>query len=105
MWPPRRAHRYPLALPVRYRRRERGTWSDGLTRNISDSGVLFAPAGPTLVAGTVLQFTIRLPAAAPRRGATIRCIGRVVRVTEGECGTPTVMAVTIDKSRLAQTQE
>jgi hypothetical protein len=46
-----------------------------------------------------------LPAAAPRGGATIRCIGRVVRVTEGECGTPTVMAVTIDKSRLAQTQE
>ena len=59
---PTRALRFPLRLPLRYRAVAEGTWREGLTENISRSGVLFR-AQDLLQVSTPVELSFRLSVA------------------------------------------
>ena len=74
-----RAPRYPIQVPLRYRRSGESDWIEGTTENISRSGVLFR-GDRDLAAGNHVEMTIRLPAvvyAGP--GGEVLCSGAIVR--------------------------
>ena len=74
-----RAQRFPIQTPVRYRESGQTAWSEGVTVNISRSGVLFrAPEVPE--PKTVLEMQILLPAEVTGgMAANVVCLGPVVR--------------------------
>jgi PilZ domain len=75
-----RSSRFLIHAPMRYRIRGEGPWKEGITVNISDSGVLFegeADVGP----GTRVEFHISLPGDSGTTGCII-CSGLIVRETE-----------------------
>jgi hypothetical protein len=74
--PAERARRFPLGIRLRYRAAGEGDWHEGLTENISRSGVLFRTAH-ILDVDTPVEMSFTLPAGpvAP----AIHCEGRIVR--------------------------
>lgn len=75
-----RAQRFPLDLPVRYRRAGEAAWLAGTTENISRSGVLFHADRP-LDVNTPIEISIAMPAVAPASApAEVRCQGHIVRI-------------------------
>lgn len=75
-----RANRFPLGLPVRYRRANQSEWSVGNTENISRSGALVRVAAAVqLDPQAELEVRLVLPPAAAGERAEIACRGRVVR--------------------------
>jgi hypothetical protein len=74
-----RPPRFPIAAPLQYRKSGEEAWHQGLTENISRSGVLFR-AEENLAPDTVLEMRIVFPAeltgGAPTR---VVCWGPVVR--------------------------
>jgi hypothetical protein len=87
-----RAPRFSLALAVRFRPVGAGSWSEGLTENVSRSGVLFH-AGRLLPVGTPLEMAIALPATPG--SPEILCRGRVVRASAAGADGRPVLAATI----------
>jgi hypothetical protein len=74
-----RAPRFPLHLPVRYRRMGDVEWRRGETENISRSGVLIRSHDPVEVDATV-ELLVALDARnAGSDRAEVLCSGRVVR--------------------------
>ena len=74
-----RAQRFPLELPVRYRRVGEDVWLDGQTENISRSGVLFRVEQPFDV-DTAVEIRIALRATSPgSAGSEVICQARIVR--------------------------
>ena len=74
-----RAQRFPLELPVRYRRVGETVWLDGKTENISHSGVLFRVEQPFDV-DTPVEIRITLPATTSgSTGSEVLCQARIVR--------------------------
>ncbi len=101
-----RARRFPLSLPVRYRRPGDLAWMDGVTIDASRTGVLFAADAPVLRSGEEVEFRIRLPAIRGPCGSEVRCIGRVQRVVPGQSeGARVAVAVAIDRYRLVPASE
>jgi len=92
--PPKRAPRFQLQLPLKYRRLDEEIWHDGETRNISRSGLLFEAEDP-LQPNVVLEINLVLPAEIAGLSPTeVVCRGEVVRAvtgTEGEM-TPALAA-------------
>ena len=77
-----RSARFPLRFPVRYRRVGDRLWRQGMTENISGSGVLFR-VGETLPIEADLELLLELPSMAAVAGhAEIVCRGRVVRTID-----------------------
>lgn len=93
-----RASRFDLALAVRYRRHLARRWADGVSINISRTGVLFTTRNAVPRCGDRIDFLIQLPTPAGTFGCDARCTGRVVRIVppRTERVTPAV-AVTIDR--------
>ncbi|HXE89999.1 MAG TPA: ATP-binding protein [Terriglobales bacterium] len=76
-----RATRFPLSLPLRYRRPGEPEWHEGLTENISRSGVLFR-AQDVLEPKTPVELTVLLPAGTFGAGAVVNCGGYIVRTVQ-----------------------
>ncbi len=74
----RRAHRFALQIPVRYRLRGEEGWRHGETENISRSGVLFRSQSAA-VTGTSLHLCLMLPALSSEPAAEMICRGVVAR--------------------------
>lgn len=74
-----RALRYNLQLAVRFRPAGETTWSDGVTQNVSRSGVLFRAAN-SLDPNTPVELRLALPlGSAPDAFSEVICSGRIVR--------------------------
>jgi len=74
-----RSARFPLQLPVRYRRLGERLWRHGTTENISCSGVLFRSNDLLPVEGDV-ELRLELPTVtATAAPSEVSCRGRVVR--------------------------
>jgi hypothetical protein len=71
-----RAQRFPLSIPLQYRKSGVLYWQDGKTINISRTGILFQ-ADETIPADFVLDIRVHLP-----RDAILKCQGPVVRTEE-----------------------
>ena len=96
-----RAYRYPLVAPVVYRRQGRRQWSQGVSVNMSRTGVLFATAEQVLPAGERIEFRIRLPNPHGARGCEVQCVGAVMRSMPGRyAGEPGAMGVEIEQYEL-----
>jgi two-component system cell cycle sensor histidine kinase/response regulator CckA len=93
-FPPSRAQRFQLHLPLRYRRLGENAWHDGTTENISRSGILFT-AEESLQPSVMLEINLVLPAEIAGLSATeVVCRGEVVRTVEhnGETVSPALAA-------------
>src|SRR5437899_954668 len=101
----RRAPRFSLRIPLRYRASGEPIWREGRTENISRSGVLFRTecAMPPL---TVIDMLMALPiGVADGDSATVICRGRIVRAEPGNRDDPQpAVAATISAYRLAHAQ-
>jgi hypothetical protein len=84
-----RAHRFFLTLPIRCRRAGEEGWIDGVTINISSSGVLFCTSEP-LDVDTPVEMSIVLGESRARAGE-LRCDGHIVRI-DGDSMTPSMAA-------------
>ncbi|HET7746524.1 MAG TPA: PilZ domain-containing protein [Vicinamibacteria bacterium] len=69
-----RAPRFLVSLPMRYRVAGEPTWWDGVTGNVSRSGVLFSAAS-AITPDRVIELALCLTPGA----AEVFCVGRVVR--------------------------
>ncbi len=78
----RRARRYPLPLPLRYRIAKAAEWLSGTTRNVSDSGILFS-VDQALEIGTAIEVELameangeRWPSKAVAQASVVRVVGK-----------------------------
>lgn len=89
-----RAQRFCLHLPVEYRPIGDATWREGLTENISRSGMLFSAEEPILPQ-VECEFRLHLLVTRP---AEILCRGRIVRCSGVR------LAATIDRYRFRESR-
>jgi hypothetical protein len=83
-FPPNRAQRFQLHLPLRYRSLGEKKWHEGTTENISRSGLLFQ-AEELLQPAAQLEINLVLPAEIAGLSATeVVCRGEVVRTVTPE---------------------
>lgn len=81
---PGRAPRFDLSFPFAFRREGELRWHEGITENISRSGVLFR-ARDLIPPSTPVEMRFELPASLPRgSGGLVSCRGRVVRTIPAE---------------------
>ena len=86
-FPPSRAQRFQLHLPLKYRRLGEKNWHDGKTENISRSGMLFQ-GEEVLQPSVMLEINLVLPAEIAGLSATeVVCRGEVVRTVQPNGGT------------------
>ena len=85
-----RAPRFPLTLPIRCRRAGDDDWIEGVTINISRSGVLFRASEP-LDVDTRIDIRIVL-GESPARTGELRCDGHVVRIASTDAATQSMAA-------------
>jgi len=95
-----RAQRFPLELPIRYRRVGEAGWLDGKTENISHSGVLFRVDQPFDI-DTPIEIRIALPLTIPA-GTASEVIGqaRIVRTETRPAGPRAALAAAFSRPRL-----
>lgn len=85
-FPPNRAQRFQLHLPLRYRRLGENNWHEGKTENISRSGILFQADEP-LQPSALLEINLVLPPEIAGLSATeVVCRGEVVRTVQPNGG-------------------
>jgi PilZ domain-containing protein len=85
-----RARRFPLTLPIRCRRAGEDGWIEGMTINISRSGVLFRTSA-SLDVDTQVEMRIVLGESSARAGE-LRCDGHIVRIESGDSTTSSMAA-------------
>jgi hypothetical protein len=92
----RRAQRYPIRLPLRYRPSGQEKWHEGVIENISESGLLFE-TGHALAANTSVEIRFVLSATVSVDSpAEIVCRGKIVRsVPTSEKRSTPALAATI----------
>jgi hypothetical protein len=98
-----RARRFAAELRCRYRETGTRVWYEGLTANISVSGVLFR-AEHVLQPETEIEMVVTLPAILPGVNAPeIRCRGLIVRKQSGTAveNTP-LLAASIARCRVVR---
>jgi PilZ domain-containing protein len=79
-----RAPRFTIEVPFYFRRRGEGSWRQGMTDNISRSGVLFRTR-EALDSETPLEMHFALPLqVSGRPGAVVACRGLVVRAVPAD---------------------
>ena len=94
----RRAQRFPIVTRVFWRARGQVAWSEGLSVNVSCTGLLFQPRN-ALDAGTELEFVLELSrdGSMALDAADVRCFGSVARVDgSGAPDRRQALAITID---------
>lgn len=99
-----RAERFVVELPVRYRPVGETTWTYGLTRNISTTGLLFTTLEP-LDVDTAIELEVAVPR--PFVGhdhARLTCTGHIVRGMK-EADDSASLAATIASYRLMPTDD
>jgi hypothetical protein len=98
-----RAQRFPIEAPLRYRFGGQFAWTEGMTVNISRSGILFR-AEKKIPSRTMLQMCIVFPTELTGYSpASIVCWGPVVRtVCARVSGSGPVLAAAIIKYRFIQ---
>jgi CheY-like chemotaxis protein len=92
--PSYRAQRYKMELPLRYRPIGEAQWRDGVTENISRSGLLFRVA-ESLPTAVQLEISMELPPEiAGLASAEVVCRGEIVRTVAAESAamTPSLAA-------------
>jgi len=83
-FPPSRAQRFQLHLPLKYRQLGEKDWHEGKTRNISRSGMLFE-AEDALQPNAVLEINLVLPAEIAGLSPTeVVCRGEIVRTVKAK---------------------
>lgn len=97
----KRASRFDLDLPVRYRLGGEDAWSYGVTVNISSSGVLFRSARP-IECALPIELQVVLPGDRDG-GARVLSRGSVARTVSSGGSAHYVIAATIDAYELART--
>ena len=97
-----RARRFPLTLPIRCRRPGEEGWMEGVTINISSSGVLFRTREP-LDVDTQVEMRIVL-GESPAQAGELQCDGHIVRIESGDPTTPS-MAATFSRYNLQRAAE
>jgi hypothetical protein len=101
--PSQRAGRYPVQTPIRFRVHGKDQWHEGMTENISCTGVLlrsrFLPRN-----GAEVEMVLSLPAKVwGKRPAEVVGRGRVVRRDRSQrLNQPPAIAATIERYRLAR---
>lgn len=86
----RKAMRFPMELPVRYRLMREGEWRTGKTANVSRVGVSFE-VDENIEPNTLLEISLELPLdLAPASSANVICLTRVVRSASQQAGTRSV---------------
>jgi hypothetical protein len=99
----KRAQRFSIELPLRYRQKGTKEWLEGTTVNISASGVLFRCAS-AVEPKTAVELALALPVAIPgETAAEIVCHGMVVRnasVIDGP--NPVLVAAIFQHYRIAR---
>ncbi len=81
--PVERARRFALHVPVRYRCRGEQDWQEGITENLSCTGLLFRAQEP-LAPRTPVELSFALPTQlAGKAQVQITCEGYVARVARG----------------------
>ena len=99
---PARAQRFRIQASIRYRRVGGTNWFEGVTENISRSGVLFR-ADQVLEPKTAVQMTISLPVSLMRDvPGKILCRGTIVRTAPSPGGNLTAIAAVIRSYRFAR---
>ena len=98
-----RAKRFAIHIPIRYRKPHTSKWFEGMTENVSYSGVLFRAESP-LLPETTVEMRIELPVAVLGEvPGEIVCRGAVVRIEESPIsGIPSALAVAIRGYRMAR---
>lgn len=91
-----RAPRLHVKAPVAYRTSSSSTWAEGWTRDISKSGVLFAPSTDDFPDGEV-EFIVKLSQGALQGPGVpllpdFHCHGQIVRRAQGPEGESLVVA-------------
>ncbi len=75
-----RAPRYPISMPLRFRKHGEQAWRDGRVENISRTGLLFT-VQEFLDKGTEVEMNFQLPVQLRGRSAgQVMCMGKIVRV-------------------------
>jgi hypothetical protein len=94
----RSAPRVPIRMRVRYREPGDGEWIEGLTENISRSGILFRgqPIGEPRAA---LEMIVILPETAQGPGGRALCDGHIVRLVSKDGSGPMAFAAKISSYR------
>ncbi len=83
-----RATRFMTALPALYRRSGEQAWHRGLTRDISNTGVLFETSQPPPIE-SIIELTFHLPEQLGNLPAgQLTCVGKVVRHKDASEATP-----------------
>lgn len=79
-----RAPRFTIEIPFFFRKRGEGSWRQGMTDNISRSGVLFRTSEP-LESSTPIEMHFALPLKVPAySGAVVACRGLIVRTVPAD---------------------
>jgi hypothetical protein len=79
-----RAPRFIIEIPFYFRTRGEGSWREGMTDNISRSGVLFR-TNETLESSTPIEMHFALPLqVSGQPGAVVACRGHVVRIVPAD---------------------
>lgn len=77
----KRFNRYVIRAALQYRLRGERKWHPGVSRNMSQSGILFESTSP-LSPGSQVEVQVTLaPAFSTSKGTIIRCQGTIVRST------------------------
>jgi hypothetical protein len=91
----RRAQRYAMQVPLRFRAEGRDEWHEAVIQNISGSGILFSASECSHIDADRLEFIFLLPGGG---AAKVTCIGRVARVVpRTKVASPCEIAVSIDR--------
>jgi uncharacterized protein YabE (DUF348 family) len=96
------AQRFTIQTPIRYREVGGTSWFEGITENISRSGVLFR-ADHVLEPKAAVQMSLSLPVKmSGKRPAKISCRGTVVRTVLTTESNLTVIAASIERYRFGR---
>jgi hypothetical protein len=97
----KRAQRFAIELPLRFREKGTTGWLEGASLNISASGILFR-SGSAVVPNTAIDLALVLPVtSAGEPAAEIVCHGIVVR-NANDAGDGPVLAATFQRYRIAR---
>ena len=100
-----RAQRFPLQLPIRYRKIGGRNWFEGKTENISRSGILFS-VDRVFKPRTAIQMSFTLPISIKGdRPGEVLCRGSVVRTVAAVGPNRPCVAVSIQRYRFARSHE
>jgi hypothetical protein len=100
----KRAPRFALQFPLRYRSGGDTEWRQGFGANISRSGLLFR-VDESIPPQTPIELTFVLPLQIPGKSvATVSCRGRVIRHTSRSGRGEVFVAAIIESHRLEPTK-